>query len=109
MNIVKTGFFIPLKGPKSSSAFANFCYSFYKDNFFILIPIRPLKVGPNKSNVLEGVTPKPDPYRPEDRHRSEVSEGVNIGDNGFKDLRSWESIEEGFCISEDRPYEPIES
>ncbi len=39
LNIVKTGFFILLKGYKSSSVFINFCYSFYKDDFFILILI----------------------------------------------------------------------
>ena len=84
LNIVKTGFFIPLKGPKSSGAFANFCYGFYRDDFYILIPVRPLKAGLNKLNALEGVTLKLGLYRPKDRHWSVVSEGVTTGNNGFK-------------------------
>ncbi len=109
MNIVKTGFFILLKRPKSSSAFANFCYGSYRDDFYIPISARPLKVGLNKSNVLERITPKLSLYKLKDRHRSVVLEGVTIGNNGFRDLSSWESIERGLRIPEDRPYEPIES
>ncbi len=109
MNIVKTGFFILLKGYKSNSAFINFCYNFYKDDFYIPIPAKPLKIGPNKSNVSEGVTPKSGLHRPKDRQRSEVLERVNIGNNGFRDPSSWESIKRGPCISEDRPYELVES
>ncbi len=41
LNIVKTGFFIPLKGSKSSGVFANFCYGFYRDDFYIFILARP--------------------------------------------------------------------
>ncbi len=103
------GFFIPLKGLKSNSVFINFCYSFYKDDFFIFILVKPLKVRFNKLNVLEGVTLKLGFYRSKDRHRSEVSEGINIGDNSFKDPKSWESIERGPYMPEDRPCELIES
>ncbi len=88
LNIVKTSFFIPLKRFKSSNAFANFCYGSYKDDFYISIPIRPLKVGFNKSNVLKGVTPKLNLYKFKDRHRSMVLKKVTIGNNGFKDLSS---------------------
>ncbi len=109
MNIAKTGFFIPLKGPKSNGAFANFCYGFHRDDFYISIPARPLKAGPNKPNASEGVTPKPGPHRPKDRHRSMVSKGVTTGNNGFRDLSSWESIERGPRMPEDRPYKPVES
>ncbi len=109
LNIVKTGFFIPLKGHKSCSVFANFCFSSYRDDFYIFVPARPLKVGFIRLNVLEGGTPKPGFHRFKDRQRSEVSEGVNIGDNGFRDLSSWESTEGGPCVSEDRPCEPVES
>ena len=109
MNIVKTGFFIFLKGPKSNGAFANFCYGFYKDDFYISILARPLKVGPNKFNASKKVTPKLGPYRSKDRHRFVVSEGITIGNNGFKDSSSWESIERGPCVPEDRPCEPVES
>src|SRR6266699_3763369 len=109
LNIVKTGFFIPFKRSKSSSTFANFCYGSYRDDFFISIPVRPLKVESNKPNALEGVTLKPGLYRPKDRHRSVVSEEITIGNNGFKDLSSWESIEKGPRMSEDRPYELVES
>src|SRR6266566_2536852 len=70
LNIVKTGFFIPLKGLKSSGVFVNFCYGFYKDDFYISIPARSLKTGPNKFNALERVTSKLGPHRPKDRHRS---------------------------------------
>ena len=109
MNIAKTGFFILLKGPKSSGAFANFCYGFHRDDFYIPIPTRPLKVGPNKPNVSEKITPKPGLHRPKDRHRSMVSEGITIGNNGFKDLSSWESTERGPRMPEDRLYKPVES
>jgi len=88
LNIVKTGFFILLKGYKNNNAFINFCYSSYKDDFFILIPAKPLKTGPNKLNALEKVTSKPGPHRPKDRHRSKVSKDIDIEDNGFKDLNS---------------------
>ncbi len=109
MNIAKTGFFIPLKKLKNSGAFTNFYYNSYKDDFYIFISVRPLKVGPNKSNTSEEVIPKPGPHRSKDCHQSIVSEGVTIGNNGFKDLSSWESIERGLRILEDRPYEPVES
>src|SRR6266566_9069891 len=59
LNIVKTDFFVLLKGQKSRSAFANFCYSSHKDDFYIPIPARPLKAGPTRPNASEGVTPKP--------------------------------------------------
>ena len=109
LNIIKTGFFILLKSYKSNNAFTNFCYSFHKDDFFIPIPSRPLKAGSNKSNALEGVTSKPGPHRPKDRHRSKVSKGVNTGDNNFKDPRSWESIKKRPRISEDKPCKPVKS
>src|SRR6266566_5114649 len=109
LNITKTGFFIPLKRPKSNGAFANFCYSFHKDDFYISIPARPLKIRSNKLNALEKVIPKPGPHRPKDRHRSVVSEGVTIGNNGFRDFNSWESTERGLRMSEDRPCELVES
>ncbi len=109
MNIVKTGFFILLKGPKSNGAFANFYYGSYKDDFYIFIPARPLKIGPNKSNVSKKVTPKPSPYKPKDRHRSVVSERITTGNNGFKDPSSWESTERGPRVPEDRPYKFVES
>jgi len=109
LNIVKTGFFVPLKGQKSRSVFANFCYSFYRDDFYILIPAKPLKAGPTRFNASKRVTPKPGLHRPKDRQRSEVSEGVIIGKDGFKDLSSWESIERGLRMSEDRPCELVES
>jgi len=98
-----------LKGLKSSGVFANFCYSSYRDDFYIFISVRPLKVGPNKFNVLEGVTPKLGFHRFKDRHRFVVSEGVIIGNNGFRDLSSWESTERGPYVSEDRLCEPVES
>jgi len=82
------GFFIFLKNHKSSSAFANFCYSSYKDNFYIPIPAKSLKVGPNKLNALKKITPKSSLYKSKDRQRSKVSEGVDTGNNGFKDLNS---------------------
>ncbi len=109
MNIVKTGFFIFLKDHKSSNVFVNFYYNSYKDDFFIPISARSLKAGFNKLNVSKGVTPKSGPYRPKDCHRSEVSKEVNIRNNGFKDPNSWESIERGLHIPEDRPCEPVES
>ncbi len=98
-----------MKGFKSSSVFANFYYGSYKDDFYILIPIRFLKVGPNKSNTLEQVTPKPGPYRFKDCHWFMVLEGVTIENNGFKDLSFWESIERGLCMSENRFCELVES
>src|SRR6266566_759658 len=109
LNIVKTGFFILLKKPKNNSVFANFYYGFYKDDFYIFISARSLKIGFNKSNALERITPKLSLHKPKDRHRSVVSEGVTIGNNGFKDFSSWESTEKGPHIPEDRPYEPVES
>ncbi len=51
LNIIKTGFFILLKSYKSNNAFTNFCYSSYRDNFYIFIPAKPLKVEPNKFNI----------------------------------------------------------
>ena len=68
LNIVKTGFFIPLKGPKSNGAFTNFCYGSHRDDFYIFILARPLKAGFNKFNVLEKVIPKPGLHRFKDRH-----------------------------------------
>ncbi len=88
LNIVKTGFFIPLKGHKSRSAFTNFCFSSYKDDFYILIPARPLKIGPTKLNASKKGTPKPDLHKPKDRQRSKVSKKVKTRDNGFKDPSS---------------------
>ncbi len=109
MNIVKTGFFILLKGYKSYNVFTNFCFSFYKDDFYIFVLARPLKARPTRFNVLKRGTPKPSFHRPKDRQQSEVSKRVNIGDNGFKDPNSWESIEKRPRIPEDRPYKPVES
>ncbi len=109
LNIVKTGFFILLKGHKSCSAFANFCFSFHKDDFYILVPARPLKTGPIKPNASKEGTPKPDLHRPKDRQRSKVSKRVNTGDNGFRNLSFWKSTEGGPRMPEDRPYEPVES
>ncbi len=63
LNIVKIGFFILLKRFKNSSVFTNFYYSFYKDDFYISILIRPLKIRLNKFNVLKEVTPKPSFYK----------------------------------------------
>ena len=108
MNIVKTGFFIPLKGYKSRSAFANFCFNSHKDDFYIPVPTRPLKTRPTRLNASEGGTPKPGLHRPKDRQRFEVSKGIITGKDGFKDLSSWESIERGPYIPEDRPYKPVE-
>jgi len=73
------GFFIFLKGYKSRSVFVNFCFNFYKTDFYILVPVRPLKVGPIRPNVSKGETLKLGLYRPIDRQRSEVLEVVNIG------------------------------
>ena len=109
MNIVKTGFFIFLKGYKSNSVFINFCYSFHKDDFYIFIPAKSLKVGSNKFNVLKRITPKLGLYRPKDCQRSKVLKKVDIGNNGFRDLSSWESIERGPRTPEDRPCELVES
>ena len=88
LNIVKTGFFIFLKDYKSSSVFINFYYSFYKDDFFIFIPVKLLKTGFNKFNALEKVIPKLSLYRFKDYHRSEVLKRVNIEDNDFKNPNS---------------------
>ena len=109
LNIVKTGFFIFLKGYKSRSVFVNFCFSFYKDDFYIFILVRSLKVGPIRSNVLEKEIPKPSLYKFKDRQRFEVLKRVNIGDNGFKDPSFWESTEKRPYVPEDRLYEPVES
>jgi len=98
-----------LKGYKSRSAFANFCFNFYKDDFYIFIPVRSLKAGLIRPNALKRGTPKLGLHRPKDCQRSEVSEGVNTGDNGFKNPSSWESIERGLRMSEDRLCKPIES
>jgi len=68
-----------------------------------------LKAGPIRSNASKGGTLKLDHYKLKDRQRSKVLKKVNIGDNGFKDLNSWESIERRLCVSEDRLYEFIES
>ena len=86
LNIVKTNFFIFLKGYKSSSTFINFCYSSHKNDFYIPILTKPLKIGPNKSNVLEGVTSKSSLYRSKDRQQFEILKRINTGNNGFKDL-----------------------
>ena len=67
-----------------------------------------MKVRPIRFNALKKGTSKPGLHKPKDRHRSKVSKEVNIGDNGFKDLSFWESIEGGLHISEDKPCEPIE-
>ncbi len=88
MNIVKTDFFIFLKGYKNRNIFINFYFSFYKDDFYILIPARPLKAGPTKPNASKKRTPKPGLHKLKDRQRSEVLKRVNIGDNGFKDPSS---------------------
>ena len=109
MNIVKTGFFVLLKGQKSCSAFVNFCYSFHRDDFYILISVRSLKVGSIRFNALEGVIPKLGLYKPKDRQRSEVLEGITIGKDGFRDPSSWESTERGPRVPEDRPCVPVES
>src|SRR6266699_5065673 len=109
MNIVKTGFFLPLKDQKNRSAFTNFCYSSHRDDFYIPIPAKPLKTGLTRPNTSEKVTPKPGLHRSKDRQRSEVSKGVTTGKNGFKDPNSWESTERGPHIPEDRPYVPVES
>jgi len=109
LNIVKMGFFVLLKGQKSRSAFANFYYSSHKDDFYIPILARPLKAGPTRFNALKRIIPKPSLYKPKDRQRSEVSKGVTIGKDGFKDLSSWESTERRPRMPEDRPYVPVES
>ncbi len=92
-----------MKGYKSCSAFTNFYFNSYRDDFYILILARPLKVGPIRFNVLKRGTSKPGLYRPKDRQRSEVLKKINIEDNGFKDLSSWESTKRGPYMSEDRP------
>ncbi len=109
LNIVKTGFFILLKGYKSYSAFANFCFSFYRDDFYIFVPAKPLKIGPIRSNALKKGTPRLGLHRSKDRQQFEVSEGVNIGNNGFKDFNSWESTERGPYMPEDRLCKLVES
>ncbi len=109
LNIVKTGFFISLKGYKSRSTFANFCFSSHRDDVYIPVSAKPLKAEFTRLNASKGGTPKPSLHRPKDRQRSEVSERVNIGDNGFKDPNSWESIEGGPRMPEDRPYKLVES
>ncbi len=109
MNIVKIDFFISLKGYKSRSAFINFCFSFYKDDFYIFILVKPLKIGPIRFNVLKRRTPKPGLYRPKNCQRFEVLKKVNIRDNGFKNLSSWESIEGRLYVPEDRLYKSVES
>jgi len=86
-----------------------FITTFTKINFYILIPVKPLKAGPNKPNISKRVTPKSNPHKPKDYQQSKVSKKVNIRNNGFKDPSSWESIEGGLRISEDRPYKPVES
>ena|SRR6266699_2757727 len=103
------GFFIFLKDYKSYNAFTNFCFNSYKDDFYIPVPARLLKAGPIRFNISKKGIPKPGFHRIKDRQRSEISKGVNIGDNGFKDLSSWESTEEGFYMSEDKFYKPVES
>ncbi len=67
LNIVKTGFFISLKGYKSCSVFVNFYFSSYRDDFYISVSARPLKVGSIKFNVLEERIPKLSLYRFKDR------------------------------------------
>ncbi len=109
LNIVKTDFFILLKSYKNYSAFANFCFNFYKNDFYILILTKPLKARLIKPNALEKGTPKLGLHRPKDRQQFEVSKEINTGDNGFKDPNSWESTEKRPCIPEDRPYKPVES
>ncbi len=109
LNIVKTVFFMLLKGLKNSGVFANFYYGFYKDDFYIFIPAKPLKVGLNKFNALERITPKPGLYKSKDCHRSVVSKRVITRNNSFKDSSSWEFIEKGPRIPEDRPYKLVES
>ncbi len=88
LNIIKTGFFILLKGYKSRNVFTNFCFNFYRDDFYIFIPVRPLKAGSTRPNVLEKGIPKPGLHRFKDCQRSEVSKGVKIEDNSFKDPSS---------------------
>ena len=88
MNIVKTGFFVSLKDYKSCNAFANFCFSFYRDDFYMLILAKPLKVGPIRPNASKRETLKLGLHRPKNRQRSKVSEGINTGNNNFKDLNS---------------------
>ncbi len=109
LNIVKTGFFIPLKGHKNSNAFANFCYNFYKDDFYIFILAKPLKARPNKSNASKKVIPKSNLYKSKDCQQFEISKKINIGNNGFKDLNFWESTKERLCMPKDKPCEPVES
>jgi len=98
-----------LKDYKSYNAFINFYFNFYKDDFYIFISIRPLKVRFIKFNVLKKRTSKLGLHRLKDYQRFKVSKGINIGNNGFKDSNSWESIEGRFYISEDKLYKSIES
>ncbi|SRR6266566_912449 len=93
LNIIKTDFFIFLTGYKNNNVFINFCYNSYKDDFYILIPAKPLKVKLNKLNALERGTPKLILHKLKDRRRFKVLKGINIGNNGFKNPSSWESIE----------------
>jgi len=98
-----------LKGPKNNGVFTNFYYGSHRDDFYILISARPLKAGSNKFNASEKVILKPGPHKLKDRHRSIVLEEITIGNNGFKDLSSWESIEKGPRIPEDRLCKLVES
>ena len=109
MNIVKTGFFILLKNYKSRSTFINFYFSSYKNDFYIFISVRPLKVGFIRLNVLKRETSKSNLHKPKDYQRSEVSKRVNIKNNGFKDSNSWKSTKRELYMPEDRPYKPVES
>jgi len=88
LNIVKTGFFILPKGYKNCSVFINFCFSFYKDDFYIFILIRSLKVGLIRFNVLKKGISKLNFYKFINYQQSEVLKRVNIGDNSFKDSNS---------------------
>ncbi len=67
LNIVKTSFFVFLKGQKSRNTFANFYYSSHKDDFYIPISARPLKAGPIRFNASERVIPKSGLHKPKDR------------------------------------------
>jgi len=109
LNIVKTGFFVFLKGQKSRNVFANFCYNSYRDDFYISILARSLKTGFIRSNALERVILKSSLHKPKDRQWFEVSEEVTTRKDGFKDLNSWESTERGLRMPEDRSCMPVES
>ncbi len=88
LNIVKIGFFILLKGYKNNNVFINFCYNSYKDDFYILILAKPLKVEPNKFNALKKITPKLGPHKLKDCQQSEILKKINIENNSFKDPSS---------------------